>query len=325
VLIRMRNIAANASYWLFLLCIIQPLPVGAQQKVRIGVTNPNMVFLPARIAVVRDFFKEEGIQAEVIRMSPAVMIAAASTGDVDYPLLFGSVVRAAIRGLPLRVTANFMNGPQHVLVARSELKSVKDLKGKTLGIDSHGATGDITGRMIFKHFGLDPEKDIKVISLGSAAARLSALKEGLVHGVIIAPPGDAEAEKMGFKVMVRGLDIFSMPQSGMGAHVKKIQTKPNEVKGAIKALIKAARYIRNNREGAIAALIEWGRVSPEIASATYDSSLKAVTQDGSIPEDGLRIVIDQAKSELKISREIQPAEVAEFTLLNEAQKELGLR
>jgi len=70
---------------------------------------------------------------------------------------------------------------------------------------------------------------------------------------------------------------------------------------------------------------EWGRVSPEIASATYDSSLKAVTQDGSIPDEGLRVVIDQARSELKISREIQPGEVAEFALLNQAQKELGLK
>jgi hypothetical protein len=59
--------------------------------------------------------------------------------------------------------------------------------------------------MIFKHFGVDPDKEIKVISLGSAAARLSA-ERGLVQGVIITPPGDAEAEKMGFNVMARGFE-----------------------------------------------------------------------------------------------------------------------
>jgi NitT/TauT family transport system substrate-binding protein len=313
--------------WLyfFFLLVVAPPRLPAQETVRIGVTNPNMVFLPARVAVTRGFFKEEGIHAEVIRMSPTPMIAAASTGDIDYPLIFGSVVRAAIRGLPLRITTNFMNGPMHVLVARSEFKSVKDLKGKVLGIDNHGATSDITGRIILRHFGVDPEKEIKVIALGSAAARLSALREGLVQGVIIAPPSDMEAEKMGFKVIARGFDIFSMPQSGLGAHVKKIQTKPNEVKGVIKAMIKATRYIRGNREGAIAALVEWGRVSPDLAAATYDSTVKAVTQDGSIPADGLRLVIDQAKSELKIGREIAAAEVADFAILQQAQKEFGLR
>jgi hypothetical protein len=53
--------------------------------------------------------------------------------------------------------------------------------------------------------------------------------------------------------------------------------------------------------------------------------MKAVTQDGGIPENGLRLVIDQARNELKLSREIAPAEVTDMSLLNQAQKELGLR
>jgi ABC-type nitrate/sulfonate/bicarbonate transport system substrate-binding protein len=244
-------------YLLFLFSTLSPVPAPAQDKVRIGVTNPNMVFLNARVALVKGFLQEEGIQAEVIRMNPAVMITAASTGEIDYPLVFGSVVRAAIRGLPLRITSNFMNGPMHVLVARSEFKTVHELKGRTIGIDSHGATGEVTGRMIYKHFGMELEKDSKVIALGSASARLSALKQGLVHAIIVTPPGDAEAEKLGFRVIARGFDLFSMPQSGMGAHLRKIQTKPYEVKGVIKALVKASRYIRANRDGAVAALVEW--------------------------------------------------------------------
>jgi ABC-type nitrate/sulfonate/bicarbonate transport system substrate-binding protein len=116
-----------------------------------------------------------------------------------------------------------------------------------------------------------------------------------------------------------------MPQSGMGAHLKKIQNKPNEVKIVIKALVKASRYIRSNRDGAVAALVEWGRVKPELAAATYDSTMKAVTQDGGIPDGGLRLVIDQARSELKISREILPAEVADLSFLTQAQKEFGIK
>jgi len=309
----------------FLFAVFSSRSASAQDRVRIGVTNPNMVFLNARIALVKGFLQEEGLQGEVIRMSPSVMITAASTGDIDYPLVFGSVVRAAISGMPRRITSNFMTGPMHVLVARSEFKSVHDLKGKTVGIDNHGATGEVTGRMVYKHFGMDLDKDSKVIALGSAAARLSALKQGLVHGIIVTPPGDVEAETLGFRVIARGYDLFSMPQSGMGVHVKKIQSKPNEVKGVIKALVKASRYIRANREGAIAALVDWGRVSPDLAAATYDSTVKAVTQDGTIPDSGLRIVIDQAKSELKISRDILPAEVADLSFLTQAQKELGLR
>jgi ABC-type nitrate/sulfonate/bicarbonate transport system substrate-binding protein len=172
---------------LFFSSMLLPNLTSAQDKVRIGVTNPNMVFLNARIALVKGFLQEEGIQAEVIRMSPSVMITAASTGNIDYPLVFGSVVRAAIRGMPLRITSNFMTGPMHVLVARSEFQTVHDLRGKTVGIDSHGATGEVTGRMIYKHFGMDIEKDSKLIALGSAAGieneRLKVAAEEMKKGL----------------------------------------------------------------------------------------------------------------------------------------------
>ena len=67
-----------------------------------------------------------------------------------------------------------------------------------------------------------------------------------------------------------------------------------------------------------------GRVSPELAAATYDSTVKAVTPDGGIPENGLQLVIDQARNELKLSREIAPAEVADMSLLNRAQKKFRI-
>ena len=101
----------RATIWPpFLFSALAPKPAAAQDKVRIGVTNSNMVFLNARVALVMGFLQEEGIQTEVIRMNPAVMITAASTGDIDNPLVFGSVARATIRGLPLRITSN-LNGP----------------------------------------------------------------------------------------------------------------------------------------------------------------------------------------------------------------------
>ena len=73
--------------------------VNAADKIRISVTNFNMSFLPSGLAVRRGFFKEEGLEAEVIRMNANVAITALASGDTDYTMIFGSVVRAAMRGL----------------------------------------------------------------------------------------------------------------------------------------------------------------------------------------------------------------------------------
>jgi NitT/TauT family transport system substrate-binding protein len=320
-----KNFAERA--WLSSLAVVFVFVGDAQaaDKIRISVTNFNMSFLPSGIAVKKGFFKEEGLEAEVIRMNANVAIAALAGGDCDYTMVFGSVVRAAIRGLPVKVVASFIDSSTHALIARPEVKSVQELKGKTMGVQAYGATDHVAAAMMLKHFGVDPDKEIKTVALGSAAARLAALKEGVVDVAVVAPPADAEAKKLGFSILTRAYEVFNFPFVGLGTQVKKIQEKPDEVKRTIKALIKANRFLRQNRDGAIQVLVEWGRTERDLAAVAYDSSVKVFNMDGNIPENGLRSVIEQAKQDAKIAREIALGEVSDMTLLREAQKELGVK
>jgi NitT/TauT family transport system substrate-binding protein len=315
--------------FVFFLLLIGSLGAGpelpAADKIRISVTNFNMSFLPSGLAVKRGFFREEGIEAEIIRMNANVAINALAGGDTDYTMIFGSVVRAAIRGLPMKVVASLIDGSTHALIARPEFKTAKDLKGKTLGIQAYGATDQVAAIMMLKHLGVDAEKEIKFVALGPAAGRLAALKEGVVEVAVISPPGDEEGRKMGFNILARAYELFSFPFVGLGTHTRKIKERPDEVKRTIKALIKANRFIRQNREGTIQTLAEWGRTTPALAAAAYDSAFKVYNLDGNIPDDGLLAVIEQAVKESKPARPIGPNDVADMTALREAQKELGIK
>jgi NitT/TauT family transport system substrate-binding protein len=258
-------------------------------------------------------------------MNANVSITALATGDIDYTMIFGSVVRAAVRGLPVKVVASFMDSSTHTLIARPEFKSVKELRGKTLGVSSFGATADVAARMMFQKSGIDPEKDIKIIALGSDRARFSALKEGIVDVAVISPPADVEGKKMGFNVVARAYELFSFPFVGLGASNKKIKERPEEIKRAIKALIKANRYITANRDGAIQVLAEWGRSDRENAAASYDGTVKVFNADGSIPESGLKLVIDQSRQALKMDQPVALDQVADLGPLREAQRELNIK
>ena len=308
-----------------LLAASGPAAGKAADKVRLSVSSLDAAFLTPAVAVKRGFFKEEGIEPEVIRMNANVSITALSTGDIDYTTIFGSVVRAAIRGLPVRVVASFLDSPTQMLVARSEFKSVKDLKGKTLGVSSFGATADVAARLMLKVSGVDPEKEMKIIALGADQARFTALREGIVDVIVISPPADVEGRKLGFQVLARAYELFKFPFVGLGANLKKLSEKPEEAKRVIRALIKANRFIRGSRDGAIQVLMEWGRTSKENAATSYDSVIKVFNGDGSIPEDGLQSVIESAAKEAKISRQILFNEVADFGPLREAQRELGIK
>jgi ABC-type nitrate/sulfonate/bicarbonate transport system substrate-binding protein len=297
----------------------------ALDKVRIAVSNPNMPNLTVAVAQKKGFFKDENIDAEIIRMNPNVAITALATGDVDYCQLFGAVVGGAIAGLPVRIVAGFLDNWPMTLIAQPEYKALKDLKGKTLGISSFGATPDVGARLMLKQAGLDPEKDIKVLALGSDAARLTALKQRVVDVVVISPPADAQMEKQGYKILARAYELFNFPYLGLGTHTRKIKEKPEEIRRAIKATIRANRFIRDNREDAVRTLVDWGKIERDYAYASYDALRNLFNADGGVPEDGLKLVIDQARRNAKVAREVVSTEVADLTFLREAQSELGIK
>lgn len=298
--------------------------VQAADKVRIAFPTFNVVFFTAGLAQERDFFKEQGLEAEIIRMTAPVCIMALANGDIDYTMVTGSVIQGALRGLPLKLIAGFLDRPTVTLIALPKYKSVRDLRGMTLGISAFEAQPHVMARMIMKHFGIELDKEVKVLALGSEDARFAALRQGIVDGIMLSPPADAEGKRLGFNILARASEFFNYPTAGLATRVQKIKERPDEVKRIVKAMIKANRFIRENRESAIQVLAKWGRTDMERATASYDSTWSVYSPDGSIPDDGLRLIIEDTRKALRIAREVSFGEVADFTLLHEAQRELGI-
>jgi ABC-type nitrate/sulfonate/bicarbonate transport system substrate-binding protein len=301
------------------------LPAQGADKVRIGVSNYNISNLTVGVAQTKDFFKQEGIEAEIIRMNPNVATMALVSGDIDYSTLIGSVIGANLKGAKLKMIACSQDRTPLSLVGKAAIKSVKELKGKTIGVGSYGSTPDIIARMAVKHYGVDPETEIKMLALGSDSARLTALKEGVVDAIIVAPPVDFEGKNMGFNILSRAGDILRFPYNGLGTSVEKITERPDGVKRVIRAIVRANGFIRRNREGAIQVLVNWTKTKPEFAEAAYDSTVSVFSQDGTIPEDGLRLVIENFRKSMNLSRQVSLSDVSDSTLLFQVQRDLGIK
>jgi len=297
----------------------------AADKVRMSISAIDVSFLTSGVALKRGMFRDEGLDVELIRMNANVSIMALSTGDIDYTMVFASVVRGALRGMPMKVVASFMDSSTHLLIARPEYKTIRDLKGKTLAVSTYGATSDVAARMMMKQGGVDPEKELKIIQLGAERARYAALREGIVDVAVLSPPTDTDALRSGYRVLSRFHELFKLPFTGLGTHLKKLKEKPDEVKRMTKALLRANRFVRANREGTIQTMMEWIKVDRESAAATYDSTWKIFSEDGGISESGLKLVVDQGREAMKIERSVANSEVADFNLIREVQKELGIK
>ena len=297
----------------------------AADKIRIGFPDLAAPFVPLAIGEKRGFFQEEGIVAESIRMNPAVALQALVGGEIDYYTVLGPGVAAAIRGVPVKLVAAYVPVSPTALIARPEIKSVVELKGKAIGINAYGGALEAMGRLIVKHFGIDPDKEVKFLATGPLDSRFGAMKQGLTFATLGGPPIDFLGERLGFIVLTRAHELFSFPVSGLIASEKKLKERPHEIGRVIKAGIKANRYIRQNRDGTLPIMAQWLKIDKEMAARTYDSSVKTFNENLALPEDGLRLLIDDAKRIGKVNREVSLSDVADVSILRMAQRELGSR
>jgi NitT/TauT family transport system substrate-binding protein len=301
-------------------------PAQAADKIRISMTGFAGQFMTFPLAQKRGFLKEEGFEAEVLRIAATACRAALTNGDIDYSTgIGGTAIGGALSGIPIRVVACFVPAPVLALVARPEFKTIPSLKGKTVAILIAGGVAHFAARAIVRQGGLDSEKDLKYLAVGPPDARYAALSQGLVEAAVLGPPLDFQARKEGYNILARADEVIVFPETGLVASVKKIQERPDEIKRVIRAGIKANRYIRGNRDGTIQFLTEWLRLSRDSAGATYDSVVKVYNEDPNTCDKGLRLVVDETKKTIKLTREVPYSEVADLAILREAHRELGSR
>ena len=297
--------------------------VHAADKIRIGVPVFGAQFITLPLAEKRGFLKEEGLDAEVIRISGSAASSALVSRDLDDHMALQ--VQAAIANLRLRVVACYVPATFITLIAQPQYKSVNDLKGTTIAVNTFTGPPIFIARMIAKQFGLQPDRDLKFLASGLPEARLAALSQGLASAAMLPVPWDSRATKMGFISLARAHELFMYPDVGLTTSLNKIKERRDEVKRVIKAGIKANRYIRTNRGGTIQFIQEWLKTDKEIATAIYDSLGKFFNEDGSLPEDGFRLLIEDVKKVAKVEREVAFGEVADLSILKEGQRELGIK
>ncbi|MGH7825642.1 MAG: ABC transporter substrate-binding protein [Candidatus Binatia bacterium] len=293
------------------------------QKIRIAVSNPDMSFLSGGVAKFKGFFKEEGLEAELIQMNANVSIAALAAGNIDYNLILQSIVTGNLRGLPIKVAGILIERPNHVAVVSPKIKAYADLKGKKIAVSSFGSLTDILARLTTKHFKLDPNTDVQFVAAGSSSARLAQLQSGLVDACFVSPPANLKAESLGFKSLVYVRDILVFPVNGVGVHEQKLRNNRGEIKKTLRALLKANRFILDNRKGAIEVLAKWGRTKLPDAEEAYDATATNFSRNLIVSDETLEKVINSTRLNIKLKREVPLGEVFDLSIAREILKEMG--
>ena len=295
-----------------------------QQKLRIAIPTRSMSSFPQIVASKQGFYQQEGFDLELIVVSSGIpAVQAVIAGDLDFATTGNVATLAAMRGMPIRNVMVSSTATDQVLVVRPEIRRVEDLKGKVLGVAGVRSISDVSVRLLLTKYGLVPEADVTILSLGGSGIRLASLQGGKIDGTLLSAPHNKAAVKMGFRELIWMKDLRGVPSGGLATSLRKIQNDPDSIIRAIRATLRAIQFIKRNKEETLKLMNkELGINDSEISSMVYDDAVKLYSDTGVPSDASMMEEIASAKEILGISKDVSPSDVADWSFARIALKAL---
>ena len=295
--------------------------VFSAERIVIATPSRGLSVFPALVSIRKGFYKNEGLEVDMVLMQPTIAVKALISGDADYLLAWGSAVRAAVTGVPIKAVVGMASRPLHVLIARPDIRTPKELKGKIIGVDAVAGTVDYLSRVSLRHFGMEPAKDAKIIVIGDSSTRAAALRAGSIDATPIDVSLAVKAEEEGFKRLLHLGDIIELPLTGLAVMDKHLQTQRDQVKRVVRATVRGTRFMKQNRKDTIQMLSDYLHLTPAQAVKTYEASINSFTEDGLISDSAVNVDVQLTKERLKMTKEIPLNQLIDWSLVRETNSE----
>lgn len=309
---------------LTLLLCASASPVFAQlKKVRFSVAAPSIAELPFRMAHIKGFYRDEGLDVEVIFIRGAVGMQALLGGSVDYTSASGSTIAAAVRGIPVKLVFTASAKPQFDMVAQKDIRSIADLKGKFVGISSRGGAIDLLTQLMVQKHGLVPNKDVTSLVIGGQEDTVLALRTGRIAAALLTPPRPLILQREGFnRIGFSGDYMPTYPSGGIGVTDEKIKKEPQDVYAFVKGSVRGLQYARQNRADARKIIVDYFKITDAaIADQMLELYLNRLPATGGADEAWMKGAIEFTQKSLgDAAKEATPAQVFDFSFVNRAAK-----
>ncbi len=237
------------------IAILASAVAGAADMTGISVgrtTSASGFHIPSYIAMEQGIFKKYGLDAKYRSMSGKALLNAGIARQIDFVPIPGGGSQAALKGAPITYLVGQSLISQWTITAHESIKTVKDLKGKTLGLGRPGSADyDEADIVLSRHFGMEPGRDYKVISFRGEAERIAAMINGDIDAGLLTFPHAAKAKLAGFNVILKTGKYLPRIGGTFWVHNDYLKAHRETSKRFILAIADATEYMRTHKEGSV--------------------------------------------------------------------------
>ena len=285
------------------------------ENIKIGLPSVTITAMPFFVARDHGFFQQEGLSAEMVVMPAALNIRVLLAGDIQYAATIGSAVAAAIRGIDVRTVMLFVDRPLQDLVGSPGIKSIADLRGKTVALSSRGGLQDIIMRRMLAQSKIDPSQ-VTMVTIAGQMALIAAVKTERVGAALLNPPYNFLAYREGLTNLGFSGDFVRLPSTGIATLGQTLERSPDQVRRLTRAIARARAFAKDNKAKVMPTIKRALRIEDdELLNKIYDQHKLVETADGRIDAKLMADTVRDARQTEKIEKEIPVSQVFDFSYL----------
>jgi ABC-type nitrate/sulfonate/bicarbonate transport system substrate-binding protein len=278
---------------LLFLTLMSLVPRAEARRIRVAIPGYNITQIVFFTAKEKGYYKEEGLDVDLIQMTGTLSNLALMSSEVEFTSVPTAAMTANLRGANLRVLFATFERPLFWLYARPQIRDVKELKSKKVGVGGLNQASYILLKELLSTYGFEPGKDYTLIQAGDSSPRFMALTTGFIDATLLPLPWNFQAQDSGMHELVAlSKSEIIAPTGSIVVRDELLRTDPVLIEQFTRATLKGLRLALEQRSGAILALTRSLKIKEDLAGKGYDAARPALTTNGTMSEASQKKALD---------------------------------
>ncbi len=281
--------------------------------------------MPFLVARDRGFFREEGLDPEIVLMRSSLTVQALLAGGIDFGTATGTALSAAVKGIEVRVVMAMSDKPSFDLLSQPSITSIPQLRGKKIGVGGLGGLTDTVIRQILIANQI-PVAQVTIVPVGASSITYASLKSGIIDATMLQIPQNFLAEDEGFRKLAAASDYYRIVQGGLTTTKAIVAERPELVAKVVRATLRAMRLIKNDRNYALKFMktsnLDLGADRDRFTERVYEAEVESYLFSGAVDDKLQREMIAAAAERIKPPPQIAPERVFDFAITRKVVESL---
>ena len=292
------------------------------EEVSVSYATFTASYMDHLVAFERGYFTEEGLTLNRITVGGGIATQTLVANKLDFSSSGSSAMSAAIRGGPVKVVYTNLSRPAYKLVTnKPEIRTMQDLIGRKIAINTHGDTGHLATLLLLKKHHVNP-KSVLFIAVRSNDAKLPAFLAGAVDA---APLTAGEITKIGpdkGRIFADFRTEIQMVYTGVAVSNRFLAERPMTVERFMRGLAKGREFARRFKEPTVAIMAKRNPLPVEALSLDYDIALGSMTDEGWISDETLNEEVKTRAELVNATKVPDVGTIFDYTLIKKAYTDL---